>query len=194
MAISDKNTGTYLSQPPYGKPVVDPSTGFMSMAWRIWHDALKRRLGNTYSNSISDLQDSGVDNANNLNDLKTSVSIIDDNLDKVDSRTTVNEKDIKDLKNQQDIDHENIVTNGQVINEVKNSVSSMDTEVKEIQQDITIINNNINSINQVLNKVSTVSSLPTGSQYKGTFVIYNSQLCFSFDGNNWVAVTTQAVT
>lgn len=195
MALSSKTNGkTFLSQPPYNKPVIDSSTGFMSMSWRVWFDSLKKRLGDTYSSSLSDLEDSGAQNATSLSELKQSVVTIDDNVDKIDTRTTSLEKDMKTVVNQQDIDHESIVANAQTITEIKNSIKSIDSDIATIDEDIDGVKQSINNINNVLNKVSTVSSLPSGSNFRGTFVVYNNQLCFSFDGTNWVAVSTQAVT
>ena len=194
MALSNKTGKTFLSKPPYMKPVVDSKTGFMSMNWRVWFDSLQRRLGDTYSSSLSNLEDSGIDNANSLADLKQSVTVIDDNVDKIDVRTTKLEKEMSEVINQQDSDHEDIVTNGQSIALINNNINTINNEITDINSDITTIQQNIVDINNVLNKVPTVTSLPSGSSWAGKFVVYNNQLCFSFNGTSWVAVSTQAVT
>lgn len=189
MALVSNKT---LSRPPYNTPCTDPRTGLMTNSWVDYNEQLWRKIGPNTS-SLSDLESVDTSNSNDISSLKQNINTVSENVSKVDQRTTTNEEDISDLKSQQNIDHESIVTAGQEITKLKQSDTTQSQEISDIKNDVEDNTNKINSIQEKLYKIRQVSALPNSSQYASEIVRLTGQtsgngLYFSDDGINWTII------
>lgn len=183
--MADKSKDTFVSQPPYHRPISDPSKdGRCSVAWQQWFDSLRVRIGGTYAKSSTSIEDSNVANASTIDELKKSLTVIDDNVKTISTTVDENNRDIVTLKNNQDTDHESITTSAQKISTLENDNNTNKQNIETNKTNIDNINNNLSN----LNKVEVVSVLPTSADYTSKFVQYNNLLYYNLNGV-WKKVT-----
>lgn len=177
-----------LSQPPFNRQMYNVNNGYLDLAWQQWFNKLYKRVGGVKASSNSDLQDNSAENSNDIQSLKNNVQTNIDNIKKLDDRLTPAEKTLASVVNQQDIDHENLVTAGQAINSLNNKVSNNTNSIESINKEISSISSDITNLKQK-KAFSQVSSLPQGPSYANTLVFYSGSMCYTLNGTDYFKIS-----
>lgn len=178
--MANKDNKTFLPRPPFHRPISNKDrNNLVSTDWNHWFDLLRLRVGGTYANSSKDLEDSNISNAENLQDLKNSVEVIDKNVNKISTTMTEVEEKVRKLINETDIDHETIVTAAKKIEALELDVNNIKEEQNNIKEEI-----------QNARKIEVVASLPSISdeKYDNTIVDFNNELYYKIKGGACVKI------
>lgn len=176
--MAKKDGKTFLSRPPTHRPIADISkNGFCSLDWIQFFDLLVLRVGGTYAKSSKNIEDSNIENAETINDLKKSLEIIDKNIKNISGFVDENKEEIEKLINQSKIDHESIVTSAQ-------KIQAIEEEIVLINKMIELLSEKLENVNEKLNKIEVVSSLPNVSddEYNNKIIEYNNELYYKLLG------------
>lgn len=177
-----------LSQPPFNRQMYNVNNSYMDLAWQQWFNRLYKRVGGIKASSNSDLQDNSAENSNDISSLKQNVQTNIDNISKLDTRLSEAESTLSSVENQQDIDHESIVTAGQLISQLTLKVDTNTQNIATNTQNISTNTQDITNLKQ-RKAFSQVSSLPTGSNYANTLVFYSGNMCYTLNGTDYFKIS-----
>lgn len=182
-----------ISQPPFNRPIYNPQMGYMDLAWQDWFQRLYKRVGGNKASSNSTLGENSTENSNDIASLKTNIQTNIDNIEKLDKRLTTTEETLENTVAQQDIDHESIVTAGQLISSLQTSVQTNTQNINSLTNNYNNISSRVQTLENKKSAFTTVSVLPSSSEYANSFVLYAGNICYSSDGVNWKKVSDNSV-
>lgn len=182
-----------ISQPPFNRQIYNPQLGYMDLAWQDWFQRVYKRIGGSKASSNSTLESNSTENSTDISALKVNIQTNIDNIEKLDTRLTTAEDTLKNTVSQQDIDHESIVTAGQLINSLQTSVQTNTQNITTLTTNYNNLATRVDDLEDKKSAFTQVSALPSSSEYANSFVFYSGNICYSTDGVNWKKVSDNSV-